>query len=591
MGILDLQPIQTLEIPDVGDINQRGLTLIVGPNSSGKSQLLRDVYHSICGDRRNLVVASRLEILKPIYEDLIANLIGDNLIKDVEVDDNGQRHFIPTTTYLGSGAGVNQINVSDAKQWYSQYDTHIKQRRQNLFLNYFGRMLVSALFLDRRLTALQGVGIIDFENNPPSHDLHVLWTNDAARQRLDEEIKASFGRSIWPDNSRGSNLSLKVSDRADRPTSEERLSFSEMAKYRSIEEEGDGLKSYVATCITMLLGRRPVTIIDEPEMCLHPPQAYNLGQFIGRYGTSRETTTLVATHSSHLLRGILSTTNEVRIVRMTRRGGQFHAHLLPAADLAKAVTKPTLRAESVLDGIFSQGVVVVEAEGDRLVYSSVLETLADEFRLDVHFAPVGGTEGLSGTCGLYQVLKIPVAVVADLDALSSIDRLERILDAMTDAETSAAILDFAVPILEAIQKLPPTISENEVRNRIAEIGAGSMNWQIGDDAALTRKLRDLSRELDRMRRLKRGAMQELPPEISGKLSQLLEKLAAVGIFLVPVGELEDWLGDEPMKSSRSNNKWAWANEAVIAIQNKGAQLGDVWDFVRGVAKYLNSQLN
>jgi hypothetical protein len=48
--------------------------------------------------------------------------------------------------------------------------------------------------------------------------------------------------------------------------------------------EGDGYKSYVGACIPLLVGRRPVCLIDEPEMFLHPPHAYRLGRFIGRYG-------------------------------------------------------------------------------------------------------------------------------------------------------------------------------------------------------------------------------------------------------------------------------------------------------------------
>jgi hypothetical protein len=416
MRVLDFNPLRRIVLPDVEDINSFGLTVIVGPNSSGKSQLLRDIYHSVCGDRRSLVVAANIEIEKPNAEGLLTALLEDKFLRKV-TDDNGTVNYVPTTTYLGTGQPVNQVSHSETQTWYGQYDSQSTNRRQNQYLNYFGRMLVSALFLDRRLTALQGVGLIDFANNPPTHDLHALWLDDEARRKLDEEMKESFGRSVWPDMSRGNVMSLKVSDETGIPSAEQRHSYLEMAKYRSIEDEGDGMKSYVATCIALLLGRRPVTLIDEPEMCLHPPQAYNLGNFIGRYGTSTETTTFVATHSSHVLRGILAAANDVRIVRMTRRGGSFHAHLLSPAELRDATTKPTLRAESVLDGIFAQGVAVVEAEGDRLVYGAVLETLSEEFRLDVHFSPVGGTQGLSGTCSLYRALSIPVVVIADLDTL------------------------------------------------------------------------------------------------------------------------------------------------------------------------------
>src|SRR5205085_6843833 len=133
----------------------------------------------------------------------------------------------------------------------------------------------------------------------------------------------------------------------------------------------------------LLLGRRPVCIIDEPEMCLHPPQAYNLGRFIGRFGSSGDTATFVATHSSHVLRGALQTAEHLQIVRLTRRGQEFRAHLVPKNVLAEILKRSTVRAESVLDGIFSQAVAIVDADGDRTVYQAAWGTLIDDFRLAV----------------------------------------------------------------------------------------------------------------------------------------------------------------------------------------------------------------
>ena len=436
------------------------------------------------------------------------------------------------------------------------------------------------------MTSLNQTGVIDFQNQAPQNDLQALYLDDSARERLFDELLESFGKAVWPDASRGNILCVRVSDEGVLPTAQERLSVKKMAAYRSIESEGDGLKSYVAICVALLLGRRPVCLIDEPEMCLHPPQAYNLGRFIGRFGSSPDTATLVATHSSQILRGVIQTARDIQIVRLSRREGKFSAHLVPAGVLADAVAKPTVRAESVLDGIFAQSVVVVEADGDRLVYQTVLETLSSELRLDVHLTTVGGTGGIADTCKLYQTLKIPVAVIADLDLVTDPTRLRRVLDAMTIAEHANELTARARMIMEAIRKLPPTIEPDEVKRRLTGLLEMSTHWADEEDIELRRELLRISQQLDRMRELKRGGLSALPESIAKPLTELLSLLGACGVFLVPVGELEGWLASAGIQESR-DNKWAWANAASMYIQSRGAHPGDVWDFIRDVGRYLS----
>jgi len=164
----------------------------------------------------------------------------------------------------------------------------------------------------------------------------------------------------------------------------------------------------------------------------------------------------VATHSSGILRGVVQSTKRVEIIRLTRIDGRFLAHRVPAEELVAALDKPTLRAESVLDGLFSESVVVVEADGDRLVYNTTWETLGKELRLDVHFTAVGGTGGIADTCKLYRTLQIPVVVIADLDMVADSGLLRRVLDVMAEAEVASSIIEEAKFVIEQIRKLPPT---------------------------------------------------------------------------------------------------------------------------------------
>lgn len=586
----DFKPLSRVLLPGLSDLRCSGLVILVGPNSSGKSQLLQDLYKRLAGEPRQLVVAQEIRVEKPPYGPFMECLEHEGYFNTFE-DDGGRKQLRPLTMYLGSGQALAQIQFEQAQQWHNSFspESAIASRSQIAFLNYFGRLLVTALFLDRRLTSLASTGLIDFVAQPPQHDLHALYRDDNARARLWEEMLSSFGRAVWPDITQGSAISLKVSDEGVLPTPEDRLSHKRMAEFRSIETEGDGLKSYVATCVALLLGRRPVCLIDEPEMCLHPPQAYNLGKFIGRFGAGLDTATFVATHSSHVLRGIIQTTAKVQIVRLTRQDRMFAAHLVPAPELEEALLRPTLRAEAVLDGIFAQAVVVVEADGDRLVYQAVWETLLDDFRMDLHFSTAGGTGGIADTCRLYRTLQIPIAAIADLDMLVDRERMTQVLRALVDdVHVEASMIGECDKISEQIRGLPPVVSTEDVLSQLASIRNSRMNWEMRDDIEIKRCLRHLANGLDRMRRLKTGGVGAYPGQLGEQIETLLTKLKGFGLFLVPVGELEQWLANYDVNGSKANKR-VWANAAAQRIQQLGKQLYDVWGFVSAVGRYLGSR--
>lgn len=587
--VTDYKPLDIVELPRLGKLTCAGLTVIVGPNSSGKSQLLRDLYSRIIGEPRSLVVASTIRIKKPDLDPLIDCLRRDGYLTSFK-DDNDTEHIRPLTTHVGTGKAASVIPFSQSQNWLSSYSAaEASSKRPNQFLGYFGPLIVTALFLDRRLNSVSNVGSFDFETQPPQNDIQALYVDDGGRLELFNEIQATFGKSLWLDSTKGNSLCFRISNDPTMPVAEDRLSPKKMSAYRTIETEGDGLKSYVATCIALLLGRRPVCIVDEPEMCLHPPQAYNLGRFIGRFGASVERATFVATHSSHVLRGVIQATSAIQIVRLTRRGDAFEAHLVPSVVLSEILRRPTVRAETVLDGIFSQAVIVLEADGDRTVYQAAYETLVDEYKLDIHFTPVGGTGGIADTCRLYRTLRIPIAVIVDLDIFADPDRLEKIASSLVDQKEAERLATSARAIANAIKATPPTVTEDEIRSKLAEVLNHQMSWSAGDDQKLRASLGELATALDRMRRLKRGGIAALPAETMNSAKELLLELGRIGLFVVPVGELEEWLSGYDVHTSKSN-KWAWANEAAAKILAAGPKNDDIWIFVRSIVDFLRGSL-
>lgn len=584
--LTDFRPIERVELPGLGELNCSGLILIVGPNSSGKTQFLRDLDLRLSGQPRDLVVAERIDIRKPEFEPFYECLKREGYVTE-EFDDAGTLQIRPTTAYFGTGKGAAVIQPSQAKSWHQRFgaEEDPQHRRKVEFLDYFGRMLVTALFLDRRLFMVIETGSFDAGTQPPQNDLHALYLNETAQTKLATEIRRTFSRGVWVDPSRLAMICLRVSDSPEIPNDKLRRSPKAMSKYRTIDTEGDGLKCYVATCVALLLGRRPVCLIDEPEMCLHPPQAYYVGRFIGEYGASPEHATFVATHSSHLLRGVIETAQQLQIIRLTRCDTGFKAHLVTPGTLSESLARPTVRAETVLDGVFAESVAIIEADGDRAVYQATWETLADEFQLDIHFTAVGGTGGIADTCKLYRTLRIPVVVIADLDILTDSQRLRRVVAELASEAAFSDLADRAKDVVDCVRRIPPTFTEAEASEALRVAAEKEFKWSDGDDETTRRALLGIARKLDRMRCLKRGGLDQLPADLGQKVTTLIEDLRTLGFFLVPVGELEGWLAAHNIQASKES-KWAWASEAASLIRSKGAQKGDIWDFMRMVGRYL-----
>jgi len=591
--LLDFNPLKSIAIPNIGRIEPKGLVLVIGPNSAGKTQLLRDIQGWVLGQARKLVVCSDIEICRPsALEPLLDVLFAENHIRR-RVDENNNTYIEPRIPHFGG----NQSNWSLPEQQVKSFFTAPNKRagldrhgHTDKFLEHFGRSFISSLFLDRRLTVTNAVGNFDYETAFPSNELQALYVDPDAKRRLADEAKTVFGKAIWLDNTRANQLCLRVGDGPNMPSAEDRLEPSRMKDHRLIEGEGDGFKSYVAICLTLLLGRRPVVLIDEPEMCLHPPQAYALGRFIGKHGVSPDHTTFVATHSSHVLRGIIEETEQLEVIRLSRVGPQFTGRRVFKETLKASIQKPSTKSESILDGLFAEAVTVVESEGERLVYGTTWDKIAGEFGHDVHFVSVGGLGGIADPCVLYRNLKIPVCVAADLDVIRELGTFESILMAVAPAESARELITDCRRIIDAVKALGPVSDEECTKETLAAVLSETLDWKNIEQLNRIRgTLSELSSDLSQTSRLKKGLESLREYQVYHDLVAFLHRCRSHGVFLVPVGELEDWVPQLVSGGPSKKKKAEWANHAANRIRETTPGPDDVWDFVRPMASFQRDE--
>jgi hypothetical protein len=102
--IAELTPLKAISIPDAGRLVASGLTVIVGANSSGKTQLLKDIQSKFLGEPRKSVVASEIEVDLPDYQTLM-DMLTDDGYTCTFFSTNGEKMYQSTSPHLGIGAG------------------------------------------------------------------------------------------------------------------------------------------------------------------------------------------------------------------------------------------------------------------------------------------------------------------------------------------------------------------------------------------------------------------------------------------------------------------------------------------------------
>jgi hypothetical protein len=591
--LFETSPVSSVLLPGIpGGISLGGLIVVVGPNSSGKTNLLREIHAAASGSAINLVVAKDIG-LRPIAQ------LDDYVNFYLET---GDIELVPTSTdtyrkrghQFGTQAGGgNQFAMSNLRDWHTELERHASKPLTgallgNSFLVQVGLLECAALFVQQRFALTDSVPQFDTHGVPSSLAIQALRVNQAAQKKFSDEIFRVFRRRVWVDNSGGPTIPIKVSESKDAPSGDDRAMPDKVRSYRNIETEGEGIRSYAAMCMTLLLAQRSLCLIDEPEMCLHPPQARDIGRFIGERGKFVKGCIVVATHSSQVLRGILGANSDVTVIRLTRNKGAFRAQQVPSDVLTKAVRKPFSRSETILDGLFSDGVALCEADGDRVVYESALNTLPPQ--TDIRWTPVYGTGGFTEPARLYRALGVPVAVAADFDLLFK-GELSGILSVLGASDSKIANLSGRIEtFVKEILKRRPELSPDAAISELRPLLEGADTWDLKQVVEISSQIKNLLTRLNSLAWLKSNGIDGVPTDLRNEIEALLEEFKTVGLFLVPRGELESWVPDLMKNTTSKENKAPWATEAARRIEENGRGTNDVWDFVESVERYIMSLL-
>lgn len=525
------------------------LTVAIGPNNGGKSQFLNDVVSAVAlpGGKRKAVEGIETEFpLGPgeVIRALTGSATRDasgNVILDGPDPDFGQSQQM---RYDPAQLGIGGTQRSEA-QLCEIVRTHL------------GRRLVGHLTTERRLLLVKKQ--INRQQNieGPLSPMEAAYEApvDAMKVVYDSVLPA-FGHHLVLDKSRFATLEFKLGDNAPVPEDPAKC-IEHFSKFPPLDEQGDGIRSFTGVLVAAAAALRSVVAIDEPEAFLHPPQAFLMGKALA--GLRGRSQLFIATHSAEVLRGILAETRDVSVIRFSRQKDDYCAKSLDVEDLKAISGDPVLKSARVLDGLFYNGVVVTESDGDVALYRSVLDEM--DKALSITFINSYSKQSSVHVAKPCHAMGVPCALVVDFDGLRIRDEFRALYEGVgglwADIESAYDDLlreiegvDTAAARLEEAQALLDGIV-SEIKRR----GDAQLRLSL-----LRKRIKEVRESASTWAQAKKRGKDSL--SAAGKVSfDLIDRRCRqLGLFIVPCGEREAWL--EPEVTYAKNNKRAWTGRAL-----------------------------
>lgn len=537
-------------------VPENGVVLFVGPNNAGKSQTLKD----IAGLARDVSFNGK-------------TLVTAQFDKSRGNGDIEEWVSVNVPSIARSGATRFQVDG-----WG---DVGLTDIVHQLIAGPILGPLTSVFMLyasgTSRLTAGDSQVNLDFTTQVPQHPVQSAYQSPELELELDQEGNLAFGLGVTVDRYAGNVISLRMGPRPVFEHNEGLPSGGYMAALKALpklEEQGDGVRSYMGLVLHIAAGLHQILLIDEPEAFLHPPQARRLGGVLAGKAAAQQA--FIGTHSTDIVQGALEADSAITIVRITRDGDVNHAAVLSDSAVKELWSDPLLRYSNVLDGLFHDAVVLCEGDADCRYYAAVMDHLPREAEAardpQLLFTHCGGKSRMASVVDALRAAGVPVIVVADFDVLREETELRRLVTSLgadfTDHEHDVKTV--ATALLADSKPLRRVALRDDLNRKLDELTGDMINQKEAET------LRAGIKADNGWDKAKRAGAKAVPQgAASDACRRLLERLQSIGLLVVPVGEVERFA------PGVAGHGPAWVTEALRQRLHE-APGADAVDFVKAI---------
>lgn len=504
----------------------KGVTCIVGGNNAGKSQLLREIHLRVQEAESDVAVVtlSGMAVKRPSGRaDVAEAWLAERMVR---VQD-GAEHEVRYEP--NSGRGGSGLTVDGFTRWFDE--TSMGSSYLGNIPDYFVRR-TSAGSLSEYAAGSIGAASRGDTNRP----LARMFRDGSLEEELSALTMETFGQGLVLDRI-NPEIRLRVGSVNVEipPLNRPSVAYANaVAALPTLDSQGDGFRSFVGLALLVMAEQPDVLLVDEPEAFLHPGQARALGRWLAGRAASHDHQIILATHDRDIVLGLIegASKSSVTFVRLTRDNTITHMTQLSPADVEHVWDQPALRYSNVLQGLFHKRVVMCEGDGDCRFYGAALDELAvatgrRSIAGDVLFVPSGGKAGVPKLAAALTSLGVEARAIMDFDLFRTKTDIRKVVESLGTTWT-------------------PQL--NDLYTDFVKEPNSRKLWDT----------------------LKHAGLAGVPggPSYAAAKS-LLAELGKIGLYVVPVGEMEDF------DKSLNVHGPAWVSAALASNDHVTGAVSDL----------------
>lgn len=531
------------------EVGKTDIVVFTGANNSGKSQVLRDIMHHFkSSDRPGSIIITKLHY----------NCDGD--VSELK------NQFTYRDRRVYEFNGVSFFNLSEIDHCWRN-DTKLGQLT-SLFVNH--------LTTEHRLNDSKDSDSFNSQYESPKNPIQALYIDDEKAKNVSDLFHEAFGAHITLNMRGGSKIPIHVGNKLSHTAENDRVSneyLDKLAKQPTLEKQGDGMRSFASILLNILTSKHSVTLIDEPEAFLHPPQARLLGKMLVKKKPN-DRQLIISTHSEDFLKGLLDADSDnVKIVRINRVENVNNINILVNEQIKKLWKDPLLRYSNILSGLFHKKVVVCESDTDCRFYQAIMDAIYDDgnkISPDILFTHCGGKDRIKSVVAALKALNIDIIAVADIDILNDKKTFQDIANSFG---IEWNVLDSHWNTIDSYAKSKrPELNTVDIKKQIDELLSKVTEQNLPKEIA--DQIKDIVKKSSAWTTIKKTGKTFFNGDSAKAFTTIYEECKLRGLFIVPEGEIESFYREIGGHSNK------WLNEVLTKDLKNDPELRPAREFVK-----------